>query len=255
MWMSTGDNRVTAAVLAKQLSIAHVHAEVLPADKHRLVVHLQNEGKVVAMLGDGINDAPALAQADLGMAVGAGTDVAKSAAQVVLVQSRLADVLTALDLSCVAFARIKLNFFFAFAYNALGIPLAAGVLFPLLHARLSPELSGLAMAMSSVSVVMSSLLLKSYTPPDLGSAKESGNAVCPCASCGDISSVGYQSFAEGKGVQVLFLDNSGQCCRAGTCPVDCACGCTCHKRTRPKAGGVSESTALLGGKTAGYGTL
>lgn len=163
--MCTGDNSRTATVVAKQLGIKHVMAETLPQGKYDLVVRLQSEGHVVGMIGDGINDSPALAQADLGVSLGAGTDIAMEAASIVLVQNDLRHLIVAIDLSRVTFRRICLNFVWAMGYNVLGIPIAAGVLFPVMRVRLPPELAALAMALSSVSVVVSSLLLRSYKKP------------------------------------------------------------------------------------------
>lgn len=155
--MLTGDNTATAQAIAKQVGIDEVKAEVLPQDKANEVMALQTTGKV-AFVGDGINDAPALAQADLGIAMGSGTDVAVETGDIVLVKNDLNDVVTALSLSNKTFARIKLNLFWAFAYNLAGIPIAAG-LFSGFGLVLNPALAGLAMAFSSVSVVTSSLLL------------------------------------------------------------------------------------------------
>jgi Cu+-exporting ATPase len=178
VWMCTGDNRTTASVVAAELGISHVHAEVLPMDKFNLVKQLQEQGHVVGMVGDGINDSPALAQADLSVAIGTGTDVAVEAAQVVLVKDNLRDIYTALDLSQVTFSRIRYNFVWALGYNLLGIPVAMGMFYPLFQVRLPPTLAGAAMAMSSVSVVMSSLLIKWYKRPELPL-----NAACVCAAC------------------------------------------------------------------------
>eukprot|EP00753_Platysulcus_tardus_P014251 PLAT4261.1.p1 GENE.PLAT4261.1~~PLAT4261.1.p1 ORF type:complete len:1218 (-),score=693.24 PLAT4261.1:280-3933(-) len=165
VWMVTGDNSRTARVVAHRLGITNVLAEVLPGGKASKVTDLQARGSKVAMVGDGINDSPALAQADVGIAVGAGTDIAVEAAQLVLVNSHLFDVVTALDLSRTVYRRIRYNFFWAMCYNTLGIPIAAGILFPLLHVGLPPALAGAAMAFSSVSVVTSSLMLKRYRKP------------------------------------------------------------------------------------------
>jgi Cu+-exporting ATPase len=165
VWMCTGDNRRTAGVVAKGLGITHVRAEVMPADKLSLVRELQAQGHVVAMIGDGINDSPALTQADLGMSVAHGTDIAVEAADIVLMKSDLRDLVIALDVSSATFNRIRWNFLWALGYNVLGIPIAAGVFFPLVRMRLPPEIAALAMALSSVSVVVSSLLLKRYRPP------------------------------------------------------------------------------------------
>lgn len=140
---------------------------MLPAGKADVVRSFQKGGSVVAMVGDGINDSPALAAADVGMAIGAGTDIAIEAAEYVLMRSNLEDVIIAIDLSRKTFARIRWNYVFAMAYNVIVIPVAAGVLFPLLKFGLPPWVAGACMAMSSVSVVCSSLYLKRYKKPRL----------------------------------------------------------------------------------------
>lgn len=155
----TGDNALTANVIAKRLGIARVISGVLPADKEKTVRQLQSEGKVVAMVGDGINDAPALMRADVGIAIGAGTDVAMESADVVLMRSDPMDVVRAVDLSRAVIRNIKENLFWAFFYNTLGIPIAAGVLIPL-GIRLSPMLGAAAMSLSSVFVVTNALRLR-----------------------------------------------------------------------------------------------
>ncbi|NJD57255.1 MAG: copper-translocating P-type ATPase [Nitrospirae bacterium] len=158
--MLTGDNRTTAETVAKKLSIDNVFAEVLPYQKAEVIKRLQNEGLFVAMAGDGINDAPALAQAQVGIAMGTGTDVAMASAGVTLVKGDLRGVLRARLLSRATMKNIKQNLFFAFVYNALGIPVAAGVLYPFLGILLSPILAAAAMSFSSVSVVGNALRLK-----------------------------------------------------------------------------------------------
>jgi Cu+-exporting ATPase len=163
--MITGDNVRTARSIADQIGIDSVIAEVLPGDKAREVKRLQDLGEVVAFVGDGINDAPALAQADVGVAIGSGTDVAIESGDIVLMRDDLLDVVAAIQLSRKVMARIKQNLFWAFAYNAALIPIAAGALYPFFGITFRPELAGLAMALSSVTVVSLSLLLKGYIPP------------------------------------------------------------------------------------------
>ncbi|KAK4710619.1 hypothetical protein R3W88_005132 [Solanum pinnatisectum] len=165
--MVTGDNWRTARAVAKEVGIQDVRAEVLPAGKAEVVRSFQKGGSVVAMVGDGINDSPALAAADVGMAIGAGTDIAIEAAEYVLMRSNLEDVIIAIDLSRKTFARIRWNYIFAMAYNVIAIPVAAGVFFPFLKLELPPWVAGACMAMSSVSVVCSSLYLKRYKKPRL----------------------------------------------------------------------------------------
>uniref|UniRef100_A0A7S4J9S3 P-type ATPase A domain-containing protein n=1 Tax=Odontella aurita TaxID=265563 RepID=A0A7S4J9S3_9STRA len=172
VYMLTGDNVRTARVVAGDIGIApqNVIADVLPEGKVDAVKRLQEEGvdgkgRRVAMIGDGINDSPALAQADVGMAIGAGTDVAVETAGIVLVNSKLTDVVVAMDLARTIYTRIRLNFVWALGYNSLAIPVAAGVLYPALHKALPPFMAALAMALSSLSVLVSSLLLNRYRPP------------------------------------------------------------------------------------------
>jgi len=160
----TGDNERTGRAIGAQASIDDVMAGVLPAQKALKIKELQSKGLKVAMVGDGINDAPALTQADVGIAIGSGTDIAIEAGSVVLIKSDVRDVVTAISLSSYAMSKIRQNLFWAFAYNIILIPIAAGVLYPVTGWLLNPVLAGVAMAFSSVSVVSNSLLMKSYKP-------------------------------------------------------------------------------------------
>jgi Cu+-exporting ATPase len=158
--MVTGDNPVSAQAVAQKLGIMEVHAGVSPQQKLEIVKHMQAEGKWVAMAGDGINDAPALAQANVGIAMGTGTDVAMESGSITLVKGDLRGILRARRLSQLTMRNIRQNLFFAFIYNALGVPVAAGVLYPLLGILLSPMLAAAAMSFSSVSVIANSLRLR-----------------------------------------------------------------------------------------------
>ena len=160
--MLTGDGQKTAAYVAKELGISEFFAEVLPEDKSKIIAELKSQGNRVAMVGDGINDAPALVAADVGIAVATGTDVAIESAGIILLHGDLAKIAKAYKLSKQTIRNIKQNLFFAFAYNALGIPLAAGVLYASFGLMLSPVFAAAAMSLSSVSVIANSLRLKSF---------------------------------------------------------------------------------------------
>jgi Cu+-exporting ATPase len=163
--MITGDNERTAHAIAEQVGIQDVIAEVLPQEKSQEVKRLQESGEIVAFVGDGINDAPALAQSDVGIAIGSGTDVAIESGEIVLIKDDIEDAVAGVQLSKKVMSRIKQNLFWAFAYNVVLIPVAAGVLYPTFGIIFRPEFAGLAMALSSVSVLTLSLLLKGYVPP------------------------------------------------------------------------------------------
>jgi P-type E1-E2 ATPase len=158
--MLTGDNRTTAEAVARRLGIDEIEAEILPQQKGEVVRRLREQGRVVAMAGDGVNDAPALAEADVGIAMGTGTDVAIESAGVTLVKGDLAGIARARALSRATMRNIRQNLFLAFVYNALGVPIAAGVLYPMTGLLLSPIIAAAAMSLSSVSVIANALRLR-----------------------------------------------------------------------------------------------
>ncbi len=178
--MLTGDNRKTAEAVRRKLGIAEVVAEVLPDEKEQQIRKLKGQGKKVAMIGDGVNDAPALASADVGIAIGAGTDVALESADIILMKNDLRDAVTAIRLSRAVIRNIKENLFWAFFYNSIGIPLAAGVLYPLLGLKLNPMFGAAAMSLSSVCVVGNALRLcrfKEEPKQEGGKATDAGGEV------------------------------------------------------------------------------
>jgi Cu+-exporting ATPase len=159
--MMTGDNAQTADSVAKKLGIDKVFADVLPEQKAEKVKELQAKGKIIAMAGDGVNDAPALAQAEVGIAMGTGTDVAMESADITLLKGDLRGILRAKKLSAATMKNIRQNLFFAFVYNVVGVPIAAGVLYPIFGLLLSPMIVSAAMTFSSVSVILNALRLRS----------------------------------------------------------------------------------------------
>lgn len=167
VWMITGDKRRTADAIAKKLDIEHILSEVLPGEKADKVKSLQSEGKVVGFVGDGVNDAPALAQADVGIALGSGTDVSVETGDIVLVRNDLSDVVSAIDLGRKTVSKIRQGFFWALIYNMILLPIAAGIFYPFTGLALRPEFAGLAMALSSVSVVTNALLLGRFKPREI----------------------------------------------------------------------------------------
>ena len=207
--MLTGDNHRTAEAIRRRLNIPHVVAEVLPQEKERHVAQLQRQGRRVAMVGDGINDAPALARADVGIAIGAGTDVAIESADVVLMKSDLADVVTAIRLSKAVIRNIKENLFWAFFYNTVGIPVAAGLLYPLFHLKLNPMLGAAAMSLSSVCVVSNALRLKRFRAHSPEPAAEPAAA----PRIGRIEITPETNHREEKTMKTIILNIDGMMCQ------------------------------------------
>ncbi len=179
--MITGDNRRTAEAIARQVGIDRVFAEVLPQDKAAEVKKLQAAGRRVAMVGDGVNDAPALAQADVGMAIGSGTDVAKETGHVILIKDDLRDVVVAIEVAKATMRKVKENLFWAFIYNTLGIPLGAGLFYPLFRVIISPELAAALMAISSLTVTFNTLFLRRFVPSLRRGARGTGGPEAPRA--------------------------------------------------------------------------
>jgi len=167
VWMITGDKKRTADAIGKKLGIDSILSEVLPGEKADKVKSLQGEGRIVAFVGDGVNDAPALAQADVGIALGSGTDVSVETGDIVLVRNDLSDVVSGIDLGRKTVSKIRQGFFWALIYNMILLPIAAGVFYPFTGIALRPEFAGLAMALSSVSVVTNALLLGRFKPREI----------------------------------------------------------------------------------------
>ena len=238
--MLTGDNQRTAQAIGRQLGVTQIMAEVLPQDKESVVRRLQEEGKKVAMVGDGINDAPALARADVGLAIGAGTDIAMESADIVLMKSDLLDAAAAVELSRATIRNIKENLFWAFFYNALGIPLAAGVFYALgiTHFMLNPMFAAAAMSLSSVCVVSNALRLRMFhsqfkAPRPQVTAQEACSGACPLAQAEETK--GGNDSMEKK------INIEGMMCQH----------CVAHvEKALTALGGVSSAKADLEGKCA-----
>ena len=238
--MLTGDNQRTAQAIGRQLGVTQIMAEVLPQDKESVVRRLQEEGKKVAMVGDGINDAPALARADVGLAIGAGTDIAMESADIVLMKSDLLDAAAAVELSRATIRNIKENLFWAFFYNALGIPLAAGVFYALgiTHFMLNPMFAAAAMSLSSVCVVSNALRLRMFhskfkAPRPQETVQEPCSGACPLAQAEETKG--------GNDTMEKKINIEGMMCQH----------CVAHvEKALTALGGVSSAKADLEGKCA-----
>ena len=241
--MLTGDNARTAAAVQRVTGIGRVLADVLPQDKEKEIRSLEEKGRKVAMVGDGINDAPALARADVGIAIGAGTDIAIESADVVLMKSDLLDVVTAIRLGKAVMRTIRQNLFWAFIYNIVGIPVAAGVLYSLDGLILNPMIAAAAMSFSSVSVVLNALRLRFFRPerPVLPDGPETGLSRQPAAIPEPVIRTLFIHTIERKPVMKKILQIQGMNC--GHCSASV-------EKALKAVPGVTGVTVDLAGKTA-----
>lgn len=232
--MLTGDNIRTAKSVANSIGIplTNIKADVLPAEKVDYIRQLRLKGEHVAMVGDGINDSPALAEADVGIAIGSGTQIAHEAAGIVLVNSKLTDLLVAIDLAKTIYFRIKLNLIWALGYNSLAIPIAAGILYPSTHMALPPYVAAFAMALSSVSVLTSSLSLNRYRPPSF-SSKRYGRKIRSCEL--GVEEIGF-TMSSGKKFNIHVQCDAMKRNEPCNCPPEtCNCyPCEKHGNVLPK---------------------
>lgn len=245
-FMLTGDNERTARVVASEIGIppTHVISDVLPEGKVDCIKRLQDLGERVAMIGDGVNDSPAMAQADVGIAIGAGTDVAIETSGIVLINSKLTDALVAIDLSKKVFDRIRLNFIWALGYNTMAIPIAAGALYPVFHTALPPFMAAVSMIMSSLSVLVSSLLLNLYKAKDYDNKDDNQDKMSsgtPSIILKGTQSRDVMIYNSSEVSNMCQSMKEGKSCSCS--PDSCACnGCACNN-SRPNLCGDGTSTS------------